>query len=555
MDERQQIGEYLSKRLAELGVRHIFARGGDDSPGIYDLLGRSAALKVINTRDEQGAGFAADAYARTKGLGAVYVASGPGALKIVNTTALASAEKSPVIVISGTASFEEQGRQQLGNRQSNALGMQKRIFEEFTVAATVIDSAETALAEIDRVLAAALRYQRPVYIELPSDLASGLCPSRHKPLIDKELSDPDTLQEAIDETTGLINAARRPVILAGVEIRRFNLQKELCQLAGKTGIPVATTLLAKSVIADTEKFSMGMYGQAIGLDKARSSIESSDCLLFLGTFVAGPHSGFATTEIKPNASLYATAECISIGPKRFENILFHDFIKGLIKAPISPRKLEGIPRPRAPRPFLHGAEGEMVTVAHLLQQINALMDDQTLIVADLGGTLIAAADLFIRHTGTFLSTALSASPGFAVPAALGAQLANPTLRPVVLVTDEAFQMTGMETSTIARYGLNPIIIVLNTQGYATGPSLVDAPYPWHFSKIPSVLGKGIGFIVATEIELEQALLTAKKNTESFTIIDVMLDRHAHNRLRKKLGKHGQIAKPGKRPPATGKKQD
>jgi len=551
MDERQQIGEYLSKRLAELGVGHIFARGGDDSPGIYDLLGRSAALKIINTRDEQGAGFAVDAYARTKGLGAVYVTSGPGALKIVNTTALASAERSPVIVISGAASLKEQVRQQLGNRQSNALGMQRRIFEEFTVAATVIDSAETALAEIDRVLAAALRYQRPVYIELPSDLASALCPSRHKPLTDKELSNPDTLQKAIDETSGLINAAQRPVILAGVEIRRFNLQKELCQLAGKTGIPVAATLLAKSVIADTEKFSMGMYGQAIGLDKARSSIESSDCLLFLGTFVAGPHSGFATTEINPNASLYATAECISIGPKRFENILFHDFIKALIKAPISPRKLEGIPRPRAPRPFLHGAEGKKVSVANLLQQINALMDDQTLIVADLDDTLIAAADLFIRHTDTFLSTAFSDSPGFAVPAALGAQLADPTIRPIVLVADGTFQMTGMETSTIARYGLNPIIIVLNNQD-ATGPSLLDAPYPWHFSKIPSVIGKGIGFIVATEIELEQALLTAKKNTESFTIIDVMLDRPAHNRLSKKLGKHGQIATPGKRPPATGK---
>lgn len=556
MNERERIGDYLIKRLTELGVGHIFGIPGDYVLGFYDLLSNTESIQLVNTCDEQGAGFAADAYARVKGLGAVCVTYGVGALKIANTTAQAYAEKSPVVVISGAPGIEEQKKSQLLHHQFTDFGAQKRIFEEFTVAATAIDSPETARSEIDRVLSAALRYKRPVYIELPRDLVFALCPPKGGIQLEAEQSDAATLREAIDEAVALIDAAERPVILAGVEIHRFGLQDELCRLARKKGIPVAATILAKSVVADTEKFYMGIYEGATGLAEVQAYVESSDCLLLLGALLSDMELGLFTANIDPAASIYATSERVSIKRHSFSDILFGDFVKGLLNAPIHPRTLGEIPRPHKPGRFVEKKEDAPITVDNLFRQINAFIDERTMVVADIGDALFGANDLFIHRFTKFLSPAFYASLGFAVPGALGAQLADPAVRPLVLVGDGAFQMTGMEISTIARLGLNPIVIVLNNEGFSTERPMLDGPYndvhPWHFSKIPSVVGTGIGFIVETEHELARALRTARRNVESFTLIDVKLDRHdrspALTRLTEKLG---ELVKSG---PAPSKSQ-
>src|SRR5512133_2310651 len=163
------IGEYLIERLYAHGGRHVFGIPGDYVLGFYDLLSRSK-LRVINTCDEQGAGFAADAYARVKGLGAVCVTYCVGGLKVANTTAEAFAEKSPVVVISGAPGMKEREKNPLLHHKVREFDTQKRVFDQLTIASTVLSDPQTAFQEIDRVLDAALRYKRPVYIELPRDL-------------------------------------------------------------------------------------------------------------------------------------------------------------------------------------------------------------------------------------------------------------------------------------------------------------------------------------------------------------------------------------------------
>jgi TPP-dependent 2-oxoacid decarboxylase len=114
-----------------------------------------------------------------------------------------------------------------------------------------------------------------------------------------------------------------------------------------------------------------------------------------------------------------------------------------------------------------------------------------------------------------------------VPAAIAVQLSNPALRPLVLVGDGAFQMTGMELSTAVRYGLNPIVVVLNNHGYGTERPMVDGPFndvlSWQYSRLPEVLGSGTGYVVKTEEQLAAALTTARAYTESFSILDVQLE--------------------------------
>src|SRR3954462_15722662 len=162
------IGEYLIQRLHDHGVRHVFGIPGDYILGFYEQLRRSQ-LRTINTCDEQGAGFAADAYARVRGLGAVCVTYCVGGLKVANTTAEAFAEKSPVVVISGAPGMKEREKNPLLHHKVREFDTQKKVFEQLTIASTVLNDAQTAFQEIDRVLHAALRYKRPVYIELPRD--------------------------------------------------------------------------------------------------------------------------------------------------------------------------------------------------------------------------------------------------------------------------------------------------------------------------------------------------------------------------------------------------
>ena len=521
------IGEYLIQQLYAHGVRHVFGIPGDYVLGFYDQLAKSK-LHLVNTCDEQGAGFAADAYARVRGLGAVCVTYCVGGLKVANTTAEAFAEKSPVVVISGAPGLRERKKNPLLHHKVRDFDTQKKVFEQLTVAATDLGDPQTALQEIDRVLHAAIRYKRPVYIELPRDLVSLPGLAHHRTAELHETSNPKVFRAALAEAVAMINAAKQPVILADVEVHRFGLQGELLKLAQRTNIPVAATILGKSVIGENYPFYLGVYEGAMGRDDVRRYVESSDCLIMLGVFMADTNLGVFTARLDPARSIYATSEKLSIRYHSYEDVRFKDFVRGLLRARIRRRALGDIPRP--PRSESYKAiPGREMTIRRLFQRLNSFLDDNTVVVADAGEALFGAADLFIHRGAEFLGAAYYASMGFAVPASIGVQLANPKRRPLVLVGDGAFQMTGMELATAARYGLNPIVIVFNNSGYGTERHLQDGPYndvaSWKFDRLPEVLGAGRSFIVQTEDELDAALREARKYVESYSLLDVRLPRY------------------------------
>jgi indolepyruvate decarboxylase len=154
-DTQPTIAAYLIQRLQDLGARHVFGVPGDYVLSFYKLL-EDSPLAVINTCDEQGAGFAADAYARFNGLGVCCITYTVGGLKVANTTAQAYAEKSPVVVISGAPGTNERRRNALLHHKVRDFDTQLKVFEQLTVASAVLDNPHTTAREIDRVLAAAL---------------------------------------------------------------------------------------------------------------------------------------------------------------------------------------------------------------------------------------------------------------------------------------------------------------------------------------------------------------------------------------------------------------
>ncbi len=542
MENKTTIGHYLITKLQQFGVRHVFGIPGDYVLGFYNMLETNPSIELINTCDEQGAGFAADAYARVSGLGAVCVTYGVGGLKIANTTAQAYAEKSPVVVISGSPGLDERHVHGLLHHQITDFSAQARVFEQFTVDTAVITSKKTAQRDIDRVFDAAMHQKRPVYIELPRDLVFAPITLRREKKPRSETSHPGALQEALEEATSLINSARQPVILAGVEVHRFGLQDEVTSLTREKNIPIAATMLAKSIVPDTEPTYLGVFEG--GTEAVTEYVEASDCLIMLGTFITDLNMGLFTTNIDPAKAIHVTSERIAIRHHRYEDVVFKEFIEGLRLAPVVQRTIKEIPRPKPPKSIVAADDHSPITVSKLFQYINGFIKPETMIIADVGDTLFAANDLYVHNATDFLSPAYYASLGFAVPGALGAQMANPYSRPLVLVGDGAFQMTGMELSSIARYGLNPIVVVLNNQGYSTERPMLDGPFndvhPWTFSKLPEILSYGQGFEVNTLAELQQALVKADAYKEEFTIIDVKVDRDDRSdalvRLTDKLGK-------------------
>jgi indolepyruvate decarboxylase len=537
------IGEYLIQRLAAHGVRHVFGIPGDYVLGFYDQL-LASEIKIVTTCDEQGAGFAADAYARVNGLGCVCVTYCVGGLKVVNPIAGAFAEKSPVVVISGAPGIRERERNPLLHHKVRDFDTQRRVFDEITVASALLDDPDTAFAEIDRVLHAALRYKRPVYLELPRDTVAVEGLLHHRPREIHETSDAETLAEALNEAAAMLDSAAQPVVLADVEIHRFEMQDELLALIERTNIPVAATILGKSVISEEHPLFLGIYEGAMGREDVRRYVESSDCVVLLGAFMTDINLGIYTAHIDQGRSIYATSEKLAIRHHCFENVRFKDFVRGLLSAPLRRHDTRKIPAPPRPAEFVAGKNGERVTISRLFERVNEFIGDQTVVIADVGNALFGASDLFVHDRTEFLGPAYYASMGFAMPAALGVQLARPESRPLVLVGDGAFQMTGLELSTIARYGLNPVIVVLNNAGYGTERHIHDGPFNdllgWRYHKLPELLGVGRAWFVQTESEVDAALDAAAAHTSSYCLIDVQLDPLDHSaalgRLAERLAK-------------------
>jgi indolepyruvate decarboxylase len=523
---KQTVGDYLIERMLALGVKDVFGIPGDFVLSFYARLDRSS-IRVIGTTNELNAGYAADAYARINGIGAVCVTYGVGGLSLCNAIAGAYAEKSPVIVISGAPGLSERRNDPQLHHRVRDFSTQREVFEKITVAATSLEDPLTAFREIDRCLDAVVATKRPVFIEIPRDQVDTRPLYPHSPSRTERHSDKSALAEALAEATDLISGAQQPVIFAGVEIHRFGLRKQVVELAERHNIPICATLLSKSVVSERHPLYLGVYEGAMGREDVRRYVESSDCLILLGSFMTDIELGGFTAKLDPRRWVFASSEDLRISHHHFHDVLFPDFVQGLLKTKLKLRARGDLPRMahECPAPYLP-RKSAAITTRRLFQRVNELLDNDMVVIADVGDSLFGASDLVIHRHTEFISPAHYTSMGFSVPAAIGVQVANRKLRPLVLVGDGAFQMTGQELSTAVRLKFNPIVIVLNNRGYTTERFIQEGPFndihEWRYHRMPEVLGGGWGFQVRTEGDLEQALAAALANEDAFSILNVHL---------------------------------
>ena len=205
-DAEPSIGQYLINRLQDYGIGAVFGIPGDYVLAFYGMLEHSP-LDVVGCTREDCAGFAADAYARLHGMGALCVTYCVGGLSVCNSVAGAFAEKSPVIVISGAPGLDERRSNPLLHHKVREFRTQMEVFEKLCIAATELIDPLTAFSEIDRVLDVADRFKRPVYIELPRDMVHVVPPTAHAYRRPVSESSPEALAESIREAAARINSA------------------------------------------------------------------------------------------------------------------------------------------------------------------------------------------------------------------------------------------------------------------------------------------------------------------------------------------------------------
>lgn len=543
------IGDYLLNRLHAVGVRHVFGVPGDYVLGFYDQMEKSPVQHIGTTREDTAA-FAADGYARCNGLGALAVTYGVGALSVVNAVAGAFAESAPVVVISGAPGVQEVQDDPMLHHRFGPFTVQREIFDRITCATAVLDDPILAFRQIDRVLAAALRYRKPVYIELPRDMTAKTgftVPTRREDHAEKVSE--DALAEAVAETVTLLNKSSAPVVIAGVELHRRDLQDQLLGFIERTNLPIAASLTGKSVIRERHPNYLGIYEGAMSSEPARYLVEESDCILVLGMTLNDMDTGIYTTQLNPQQMIRAAQGQVFIRHHRYPNVPLGRFLAQLSRAAsrredILPEFSGGPEAPGFPEP------GRVMTTARLIGRLNAALTPDMMVVCDVGDCLFAAVELRVHDRTEFLASGYYTTMGYAVPAALGAQIARPQHRALILVGDGAFQMTGTELVTHCRNGLAPIVVVFNNRGYSTERYILDGPFNdvpvWHYHNLGKLFGPLRGYDAPDESAFEAALSASIADTRQASIINVHLQPDDASPAMQRLGQHlrSRVNNPG-----------
>lgn len=514
------LSNFLIERLANAGVKHVFGVPGDYTLDFYSELSKCKEIEVITNTDEAHAGFAADTYSRVNGVGCVIATYNVGASKLFNAVQCAYAERSPLIVISGAPGIKEREKVSPLLRSYDS---QRKMFEEITCASIVLDNLATAGYMIDSAFEMLRHYKRPIYIELPRDLAK-------KPITydvytkgtpTAPASDPEQLQEALEEVETWLRHSQQPVMIAGVELARCNLGEALVKFAERNNIPMTSTLLSKSVVGELHPLYKGVYCGQASVDEVRELVENSDCLIVLGALATDNIIGNMPTKTKKRLAVTADIEGLQVKTHKYPNVQFVDFCKSLFKKDMGREGIEPVRAVVKRAPFK--PEAKPITTVRLFEKINTILDENTAIVSDIGDCLFGAADLEVHHANRFWCPAFYTSMGVAIPGALGLQVAAPTTRPIVVVGDGATQMSLLELGTIAARKLNPIIIVLNNNGYLTQRLIVEGDFnnlrSWNYHKITELLGAGTGYEVADEMALDKAIDDALMSKQ-FSLINV-----------------------------------
>ena len=528
------LAQRLFERLERAGVDCTFGIPGDFALPLYAAQNKYGMRTVVCTH-EPNAVFAAIAYARIKGLGIVLTTYGVGGLNMINPMAMAYAEFTPVLVISGAPEIGGRTGEIQVHHLVKDYESQRRVFDEVTVATAVLDNSDTAATEIDRIIQTVVRQKRPGYLEIPRDMTNipiadpGEAAS---PPPEPEFNE-ETLAEALGEIRRLISEAKKPVLYVGVGVRRQNLVEEVTKLAEAWGMAVVSSVMGKGTFPETHSNFVGLFMGEMGDAAAQKAVQESDCVLSVGVINSDVNTGFETGKI-PHRKLIVVAEQETlVFHHRYENLPMGAFITALAEAAPAQQK-PFVPAVPTPEPAATPKTQGPLRIEGVIRVLKGLDPSQYSFLADVGDAWFIGLEL---QTDFFIASGYYGTMGFAVPGGLGAGIAAPERLPLVIVGDGAFQMTGAEIAVMRGLGLKAIVLVLNNATYKMLEAL-DGPRDyyniqnWDYVGFARALGCE-GERVTTETGLQDAIAKGKKAKTSY-LIEAIVDKEDYPPILKRF---------------------
>ncbi|WP_269542752.1 thiamine pyrophosphate-dependent enzyme [Cerasicoccus fimbriatus] len=532
------VGSYLATRLEQIGIRHYFAVPGDYNLVLLDQLLKNERLGFVGCCNELNLGYACDGYARANGVAAGFVTFSVGGLSAINAIAGAYAEDLPIIFVSGgpnTNAWPE-------NRPlHHTLGevryrYQLDMFKEVTACAVSIEHTDDAPELIDRAINECLRRRKPVYIEIACNLAGESIPSApNQKLTAPVPCDLAALDAAVEHAAAMLNTAVKPVLVGGVKLRPWDADMEFKKLAEASGYAVAMMPNAKGFFSENHPQYIGTYWGPVSTPACGEVVESADAYLFAGpTFTDYTTSGYSAL-INKDKLIQANAERVKLPGRTYNNVPLPLFLEKLAeKVKPNPTSLEAWNRLRPEPSCRPQVEADTVLLTrHVTDRIQHMLTPEMTLLAETGDSWFNGVKTKLPDGAGFEIQMQYGSIGWSVGATLGYAMATQgEKRVVAMIGDGSFQLTAQELSTIIRYGLNPIIFLINNRGYTIEVEIHDGPYNniknWDYAGLMNVFnaedGKGWSTRVGTVGELDAAIEKALAHEGGPSLIELTIDR-------------------------------
>eukprot|EP01054_Gregarina_sp_Poly1_P002614 Gregarina_sp_Poly_1__2613@NODE_170_length_12067_cov_151_813333_g151_i0_p3_GENE_NODE_170_length_12067_cov_151_813333_g151_i0NODE_170_length_12067_cov_151_813333_g151_i0_p3_ORF_typecomplete_len564_score62_37TPP_enzyme_N/PF02776_18/2_2e43TPP_enzyme_C/PF02775_21/6_2e29TPP_enzyme_M/PF00205_22/5_2e18Transketolase_N/PF00456_21/3_8e03Transketolase_N/PF00456_21/0_5_NODE_170_length_12067_cov_151_813333_g151_i042155906 len=545
-----KLGEFLCECLHDAGVKDLFGVPGDFSLGLLNSIVESK-IRYIGTCNELNAAYAADGYARVRGLGVCVTTYSVGELSALNGVAGSWAESVPVVCIVGCPARRFYADMPLLHHTLGDYEIPFKMFKMITCAQTMLRDPATAASEINHVIAQCLLKMKPVYIGIPADMVGMEIPVPSAPWTAPKLpvSDPDILAEAVEEITERIAKSSQPVFIPGVELIRRRLVPSMVKLLNKSQIPYVTMLLSKSLIDENNDLFIGLYSGDRSRAEVKHYVDTSDCIVLLGEKLTDFNTGGFTAVFNPKTRIYVGYDFVQVSGHSYHGIYIHDLILALIDK-IKTFEAGEIEYPRArtgcihrrSSPAIREEENQELTMHKFFRTMANFLPNDCVVMAETGSSLFSAAETMMPPNTLFIGQTFYGSIGYTVGGCLGACIgAEGTGRRVFLfIGDGSFQVTAQDLSTMIRYNCNPVIFLINNDGYTIERVITDNIYnniqPWKYSDLPKVFGGKPGLVCRTRKDLENALTVSQEAPGELHFIEIMLDKWDCNDLLKNAGK-------------------
>lgn len=457
------VGEFLFQSLQEEGIEEIFGAPGDFNFQLVDTLESYEGIDFIDNRNELNAGYAADGYARIKGLGALITTFGVGELNASNAIAGAYSENVPIIHIVGSPNSRDQKDQKkmhhtLMDGNYDAFQKMQRQISAYDVKIT----SENAHIEIPKAIQIAKENKKPVYLEIPIDIV-------YKPVAEskdeeaKIVTDRKSLEDAVEAADTLLKKSNDTVLLVDFNTLRYGLQQEVQALAEKLNVPVAQMLLGKSGFDEEHPQYIGMYGGVFGDQEVRAKVENADCVISVGTLWSDLNTATFTADIDSDKMIMINPRSMTVSGKEFKNVKAVDGLNELHK--LDYHQEGTVERLSSIYDETVGVAEEKLKAATYYPRIQKMLKQNDTIVVDTGSLFYGMTQVRLPSGVNFLSQGAWQSIGYATPATLGASMAAPDRRTLLFTGEGALQFTIQELSTLIENNCKPIMFILKNQGY------------------------------------------------------------------------------------------